>query len=115
MTTCATAPSDKRAIAQNVGKYLVGLYGQRKSYAPALIKSGMRKQKYPQAWDCWALSLFASRADFDAYHAAIGEPCDFNAMRGAMLDAVRPAAPSTDLSTGTAADLLDDVLFFIDP
>lgn len=108
MTACAIAPSDQRAVAQNVGKSLAALYGQRKSYAPALIKSAMRKQRYAAAWDCWALSLFASKADFDAYHAAMGESCDYAAMRGAMLDAIRPA-PAADFGNSSLGDAAADV------
>ena len=108
MTACAIAPDDKRAVAQQVGRALVGLYGKRKSYAPALIKSAMRKQRYPAAWDCWALCLFASAADFDAYHAARGESCSYSAMRGEMLEAIRPA-PASDFGNGSASDLLGDL------
>ena len=108
MTACAIAPDDKRAVARNVGRSLLGLYGKRKSYAPALIKSAMRKQRYPATWDCWALSLFASQADFDAYHAALGESCSYPVMRGEMLQAISPA-PAADFGNGSAADFLGDV------
>jgi hypothetical protein len=112
VTACAIAPDDKRAVARNVGKYLVGLYGKRKSYAPGVIKSAMRKQRYSTQWDCWAISLFASEGDFDAYHAAIGETCNYAAMRGEMLEAIHPA-PGADFGNGSAADFLGDLFDFV--
>jgi len=112
VTACTIAPSDQRTLAQNVGKSLLALYGQRKSYAPALIKSAMRKQRYPTSWDCWALSVFASQTDFDTYHAAISESCDYAAMRGAMLDAIRPA-PANDFGNSTLGDTVADVFDFL--
>lgn len=95
MATCSIAPGDKRQVAQRVGRHLVGLYGKRRAYSPPLVKAAMRRCNLPDAWDCWALSLFASPDDFVAYHRQIGEACDYGAMHAEMLGAIG-AGPSLD-------------------
>jgi hypothetical protein len=88
MATCAIALNDKRTLARNVGKHLTARYGKRTHYSPTLVKVTMRRLNYPDVWDCWALSLFASRDDFAAYHASLGEVCDYASMNTDMLSAV---------------------------
>jgi hypothetical protein len=91
MGGCAIAPSDKRAIARRVGKHLASVYGPRKSYSPAIVRAAMRRCEFPADWDCWALSLYTAQTDFDAFHAALGEACDYAAMRAEMAGAIDPA------------------------
>jgi hypothetical protein len=109
MATCAIALHDKRTLARDVGKHLSSRYGKRAHYSAALVKATMRRLKYPDVWDCWALSLFTAREDFDAYHAARGEICDYAVMNGGMLQAVDSGSVlefvSGDWSFG---DLLSD-------
>ena len=89
MPVCALAPADKRQLARSVGKHLVATYGKRRAYSPTVIRATMRRLGFPDTWDCWALSLFASADDFDLFHAAIGEVCDYASMHAQMLsDAV---------------------------
>lgn len=85
MGACAIAPDDKRRLARAVGKHLVGTYGKRRAYPPAVIRATMRRLAFPDGWDCWALSLFASADDFASYHASSGEVCDYASMHAAML------------------------------
>ena len=92
MAACAIAPNDKRLLARRVGGHLAGLYGKRRSYSPALIKAAMRRCEFPDAWDCWALSLFASRDDFVDHHTRIGEACDYASMHTDMLAAIGHSA-----------------------
>ena len=92
MATCALALQDKRTLARNVGKHLSARYGRRTHYSPALVKASMRRLNYPDVWDCWALSLFTSRADFETYHSTLDELCDYAAMNGDMLGAVHSSS-----------------------
>jgi hypothetical protein len=84
---CPLASADKRLLASRVGRELVERYGTTPHYSVASIKDAARKLGFPEAWDGWALSLYASPADFAAYHAQTGEDCDYAAMHAAMLDA----------------------------
>ena len=88
MATCSIALQDKRALARSLGKHLRERYGKRTHYSRTVIKASMRKLRFPDVWDCWGLSLFADRTDFDTYHAATGEACDYGFMNAEMLTAV---------------------------
>jgi len=101
MATCAIDPGNKRLLAQRVGKHLVTLYGKRPSYSPTLVRAAMRRCQFPDIWDCWALSLFSSPLDFDSYHAATGESCDFASMHAEMLSAI-----GARIDMGSASDVL---------
>lgn len=84
MTACAIEPQDKRRLGRRVGRDLQRRYGRKSHYAPAEIRSSMRRLEYPYTWDCWALSLYASPFDFDAFHRARNEVCDYQGMHAAM-------------------------------
>ena len=88
MATQTIALKDRRTLARNVGKHLAARYGKRPNYSPTIVKATMRRLEYPDAWDCWALSLFTSQDDFASYHAALGEVCNYAAMHADMLNAV---------------------------
>jgi hypothetical protein len=105
MGTCAIPPQDKRALAQKVGKHLTTLYGKRRTYSPQLVKAAMRRCHLPEVWDCWALSLFTSPEDFSAYHASLGEACDYASMQADMLGV---------LDTGSLFDFLSTDFFNFD-
>ena len=115
MATCAIAIKDKRALARNVGKHLTARYGKRAHYSPTLVRTTMRRLDYPVGWDCWALSLFTSADDFNAYHTALGEACNYAAMNSEMLSAV-DASTLLDFVSGdwSAADFLPDMSDVID-
>lgn len=115
MVTRAIALTDKRTLARNVGKHLRARYGKRTHYSPTLVKVTMRRLNYPDGWDCWALSLFTSHDDFDAYHTALGEVCDYAAMNGSMLSAVDSGSLLEFVSGDwSATDLVPDVTDLID-
>jgi len=109
MATCAIAPGDKRALARDVGKHLTRLYGKRQNYSPTLVKASMRKLNFPDVWDCWALSLFTGIGDFNSYHAALGEVCDYAAMHGEMLTVVDAGSLLDFLSGDWSLSDLPDV------
>ena len=88
MATCTIALGDKRTVARKVGKQLTTLYGRRQHYSPQLVKAAMRRCDFPDLWDCWALSLFSSPSDFAAYHATLGEVCDYSTMHADMLSSI---------------------------
>ena len=48
----------------------------------------MRRQNLSLDLDCWAFSLYTSRSDFDGHHRITGESCDYDAMRGDMIEAL---------------------------
>ena len=109
MATCSIALKDKRALARSLGRHLTERYGKRAHYSPQLIKASMRKLRFPHAWDCWGLSLFADRADFDTYHGALGEACDYATMNTEMLSAVDSGSLFDFLSADwSVGDLLPD-------
>lgn len=79
----------------------------------------MRRCRFPDVWDCWALSLYASREDFDAWHAQTGEVCEYATMHSEMLDAIGSVAPisfdgSDAASGGGWFDWLDGLSTDID-
>jgi|GEM_PF-4019008 len=56
----------------------------------------MRRLKYGSDLDCWALSLYVTQIDFDAYHVARGEACDYAAMHSSMMLTSGNASSSID-------------------
>jgi hypothetical protein len=101
---CHLASADKRLLANRVGPELVERYGVMPYYSVASIKDAARKLGFPEAWDGWALSLYASPSDFAAYHAQTGEDCDYAAMHAAMLDATAEEAERAGVVQQTVAD-----------
>lgn len=88
-TQCSPAPADKKEYINDVGKILVKENGKKKYYKPEEVKKAARKSKYHTSidvdWVCWALSIFSSHSDFDAFHEMTGESCDYVAMKTEML------------------------------
>lgn len=84
MTACAIKPVDQRKLGQRVGRDLRRRHGQRAHYTPEQVRDSMRRLDYPYMWDCWALSLYTSPFDFDAFHRARNEACDYAGMHAEM-------------------------------
>lgn len=102
MDICAIAAVDKRLLAKKVGDDLVQRHGRRPYHAVVDIKAAARRMRFPDAWDCWALSLYASPQDFADYHRQTGERCDYRSMHDSMAEALATSgavadAVSTDL------------------
>ncbi|MCI0362414.1 MAG: hypothetical protein L0219_00940, partial [Phycisphaerales bacterium] len=114
MDICALPEADKRSLARKVGSGLVKEHGKKRHYTVQEVKAAARRQNFPEAWDCWALSLYASPSDFAEYHERTGEDCDYSSMHERMVEAVstdavlpdvvRHVTPSTESSW--FADLL---------
>jgi len=88
MISCNLAPADKKAYGKAVGEILVKDYGKKKYYSPKEVKRASSNSQYPIDWDCWAMSLYTSPGDFKTYHDAIGESCDYAAMKSEMTSAL---------------------------
>ena len=85
--------TDRRKLGREVGRGLVQQFGRKPYYTRIEILRILRRIGFPDAWSCWAYSLYLSPADFDAHHAAIGEMCDYASMRETMVDAVTGHLP----------------------
>ena len=86
---CTLATPDKQLLARKVGSDLVRQHWKRRHYTVAEVRAAARRQNIPEAWDCWALSLYTSPNDFVDHHMATGENCDYQVMHAKMVDAVR--------------------------
>ena len=71
-----------RRYAKSLGPELQRQYGRAKHYTPAQVKRVVEQRRYSIDWLCFALCMYCGRSDFDAYHRATGESCDYDAMRG---------------------------------
>src|SRR2546426_5642875 len=56
-------------------------YGRAKKYTPAQVKRTIEARGYSVEWMCYALCMCCNRRDFNAYHRAASESCDYDAMR----------------------------------
>ena len=70
-----------RRYVKGLGPDLRKRYGRSKRYTPAQVKRTVQDRHYNADWLCFALCIYCSRRDFDEYHRAIGESCDYDAMR----------------------------------
>lgn len=107
---CALPEVDKRLLAKKVGSDLVRQHGKRSHYTVPEIKAAARRQKFPDTWDCWALSLYASAEDFGSYHLRTGEQCDYLAMRNSMSECVATDLSLADAIPADHSDLVAAVL-----
>ena len=86
---CPPPPPNKKEYITDIGRILVQDYGKKKYYTPEEVKAASDKsnQKKDKGvdWDCWAMATFTSHPDFDAYHEATGEVCDYIGMKKEML------------------------------
>lgn len=85
--SCAQAPNDKREYIATIGDILVKDYGKKKYYKPAEVKKAHKKSNYAESLDfsCWAMSVFSSHDDFEAYHQQTEDICDYTKMKTEML------------------------------
>ena len=85
----SSTPPNKKEYLTDIGRILVQEYGKKKYYTPEEVKaasdkSNLKKEKGID-WHCWAMATFTSHPDFDAYHEATGEACDYIGMKTEML------------------------------
>lgn len=92
MTACTLAPTDKKRYGKEVGEILVKEYGKNKYYTPEQVKKASSRSKYDIDWHCWAMCIYTSPSDFNAYHQSIGESCDYGEMKAEMASALTDGA-----------------------
>lgn len=119
MTSCALPPADKKAYGKSVGEELVKTFGKKKYYSPEQVKKASSQTKYDIDWHCWAMCLYTSPSDFDAYHRSIGGSCNYADMKSEMTSALTDGASDSwfdiDLSWLEWPDFdLSSVFDFID-
>jgi hypothetical protein len=88
MTLCSLAPADKKSYARDIGEILFRTYGKKKFYSPEQVKRASSQSRYNIDWHCWAMCIFSSPADFNAYHKLVGETCDYASMKAEMTLAI---------------------------
>jgi uncharacterized membrane protein YgcG len=75
----------KRLAIRSYGKrlkpWLQTQYGRQDYYSPNQVRTGASTLGLPVDPLCYAYAMFCTHADFDAHHAAIGESCNYDAMR----------------------------------
>ncbi len=96
---CPPSPTDKKKYISDLGKILVEEHGKKKYYLPEDVKKAHKKSTWNDTIDfidfsCWAMSTFSSHEEFDNYHAANGEACDYVAMKTEMLSGLSTTAPA---------------------
>ena len=70
-----------RAYRRRLGPALRKRYGKRTTYTPGQVRRTAYEIGCPIQDLCFAYSMYCSRDDFDAHHAAIGVHCDYDSMR----------------------------------
>lgn len=95
MRACAIPPSDRKDQVKRVGEDLVRNYGKKPYYTVDEVKESNRRCKIDIDFCCWSHAAFNSHADFDAFHRAIGEQCDYVAMKSEMLSSVSTASDTS--------------------
>lgn len=102
MATCHLNPGDKKAFIGAVGEELVQRHGKQKYYKPDDIRRVATARGYSIDWICWAQCIFSSMEDFDAWHKARGETCDYVEMKSEVLEDLAGSGgfqwPDVDLS-----------------
>ena len=88
MPACAISPKSKQEQAKKVGNDLIKHYGKKPYYSVEQVKASNKRQNIDIDLGCWSHAMFNSHTDFDIYHHAIGEVCDYAAMKSKMLDSV---------------------------
>jgi hypothetical protein len=95
MPVCSPRPDDKRAFGKAVGDELMRRHGKKRYYPPKDVRDATRSLGYPLDWSCWGMSLFTSPSDFEMFHHAAGEACDYAAMKAEMFAAMTDGVSSS--------------------
>ena len=79
----------QRAIKSYINKLPLLLakdYGSSKRYKPQQIRSTIMRSNLDDFYSCYAISMFSNREDFEQFHLENGEPCDYDIMRGEVIE-----------------------------
>ena len=70
----------------------------------------MRESRLPQNWDAWAMAVYCTRPEFDAFAANAGIDADYAAIRsdiGRYAPAPKRAPPGATSDSGSGNGLFD--------
>jgi len=70
-----------RGYVRQLPRLLVKDYGFSQAYTPAQVRRTIERAGMSTDYGCYAISMFSDESDFVAYHNALGEGCDYAAMR----------------------------------
>lgn len=85
MSTCHTRPKNSRAMIKAVGQDLVRRRGKQCYYAIGDVLDAVLAAGFSPADSCWALAVYTCPRDFSSHHDALGEACNYFAMRSELL------------------------------
>jgi len=95
----------RRRALRRYARLLPGLlrrdFGFARYYTPAQIRSTIDRNGLSSDYDCYALAIFTEREAFEFHHAALGQTCDYAAMRDEVLSLHSNAHAALD---GSCAD-----------
>jgi len=77
--------ADKKAFVGAVGEELVKRHGKKKYYKPEEVRRAATARGFPVDIHCWAYCVFSDPASFRSLHEALGEACDYVAMKTEVL------------------------------
>jgi hypothetical protein len=97
------------AYARRLPHLLRRDYGACGSYTARQIRQTIRRDGLSLDYSCYALSMFADRGDFNDFHAALGETCDYDAMRAEAAELAGPALVSPDGSPAPPPGFADEI------
>jgi hypothetical protein len=70
-----------RAYRRRLGPALVGRYGKQETYSVDQVRETAAAEQLNLDYVCYGYAAFCHRDDFSAHHTAIGQVCDWQAMR----------------------------------
>jgi hypothetical protein len=70
-----------RSYRRKLAPELIARYGHQPQYSIKQVQLTAHELKLDPDYLCYAFADFCSLPDFDAYHAAMGQACDWEAMR----------------------------------
>lgn len=88
MPACTIKPEDLKRQVRVIGRDLVQNYGKKKYYTPLEVRNANRRACIHSNYTCWSFAFFNDQQDFDAWHAARDEICDYAAMKTEMVSAI---------------------------
>jgi hypothetical protein len=71
-----------KSYARLLPRLLAKDYGRSKSYTPAQVRSSIERHGLNTEYSCYGIAMFSDREGFDQFHAASGELCNYDEMRG---------------------------------
>ena len=78
----------KRQYARKLSPALHKMYGHQKYYKPEQIRAAAKRENLDIDYICWGYSMHLTAEDFSAVHRSLGEVCDYEAMRGEIVNIV---------------------------